>query len=482
MEEAGGDGGAIAAGAVEEERAVLGERFEILGQMIERCREAAGDVFVAAFAWGADIDNERRMGGCEEFGGEWRAETFGFDHEIGTGFESVQAVVEISGDVIETDPPEANGGLVFPAGGCDDDDGVFAIEEGADPGCVLAAEADVDAAEEMGGCEFCGVAGIEDLGALCLEFEECVEGKGVHFTGERLVEGGALLAVEDGIVVEVVGGVGLVGGDDVDELFLGHGLEGVVGSALFAEGGAGFFAERFAAKRAGAVGGVDKTFIGEGEEFGVEGVEEQGSELSSGPAECGAEIGASDIADEEGVAGEDGVRFGGIGGEVEDEDGDGLRGVAGGFEDLEANVAEVETIAVVEWGEGVLGFGGSAEADGGADAVAKFEMAGDEIGVKVGEEDVFDGEAVLGGEGEVLVGVALGVDNGGGAGGFVTDDVRGVGEAGEIELVEDNGAPPGVGVRVNGLVGEGGEEFDEGDADGADGEGGGESDGEGLQA
>jgi hypothetical protein len=56
----------------------------------------------------------------------------------------------------------------------------------------------------------------------------------------------------------------------------------------------------------------------------------------------------------------------------------------------------------------------------------------------MGEEDVLDLEFVLTGEGDVLIDVALRIDNGGMAGLFVTDEVRGVGEAAEIELLEDH--------------------------------------------
>ena len=65
-------------------------------------------------------------------------------------------------------------------------------------------------------------------------------------------------------------------------------------------------------------------------------------------------------------------------------------------------------------------------------------MAGDEVGVKVGEEDVLDLEFILGGEGDVLIDVALRIDDRGNAGLFVTDEVGGVGEAAEVELFEDH--------------------------------------------
>ena len=90
---------------------------------------------------------------------------------------------------------------------------------------------------------------------------------------------------------------------------------------------------------------------------------------------------------------------------------------------LQAEVREVESIAVLRRLEGVLRLRARAEVDGGAAAVAEFEVAGDEVGVKVGEEDVADFEPELRGVGEVLVDVALRVDDDGRGSGFVTDEV-----------------------------------------------------------
>ena len=100
--------------------------------------------------------------------------------------------------------------------------------------------------------------------------------------------------------------------------------------------------------------------------------------------------------------------------EIEDEDGDGLDGVAGGFKDLQAHAGEVECVAVVHGDEGVLGDGAGAEVDGGAAAVAELEVAGDEVGVEVREEDVADLEAECVGVVEILLDVALRVDDDGG--------------------------------------------------------------------
>ena len=125
-------------------------------------------------------------------------------------------------------------------------------------------------------------------------------------------------------------------------------------------------------------------------------------------------------------------------GEIEDQDGDGLDGVAGGFEDLQAQAGEVERVAILHGDEGVLGLGAAAEMDGGAAAVAQFQMAGDEVGVEVGEEDVADLEAEFFGVGEVLLDVALRVDDDGGAAGFVAEQVGGVGEAAEVVLFQNH--------------------------------------------
>jgi hypothetical protein len=45
------------------------------------------------------------------------------------------------------------------------------------------------------------------------------------------------------------------------------------------------------------------------------------------------------------------------------------------------------------------------------------------------QDDVLDLKAVLGGELEIALNVALGIDNDGGGGGFVADEVGGMGQA-----------------------------------------------------
>ena len=93
---------------------------------------------------------------------------------------------------------------------------------------------------------------------LACNVEHVVERERIHFAREGLVERGPLFAVQHGVVVEVGRGFGLIGGHDLDEGVLAHGLQRVIQTALFAEGGDCFFAERFAAERARAVCRVDQ--------------------------------------------------------------------------------------------------------------------------------------------------------------------------------------------------------------------------------
>src|SRR5260370_41000135 len=65
-------------------------------------------------------------------------------------------------------------------------------------------------------------------------------------------------------------------------------------------------------------------------------------------------------------------------------------------------------------------------------------MAGDEVRVKVGEEDVADLEAKLLGIGQVLLGIALGVDDDGGRAGLISEQIRSVGKAAQVVLFKNH--------------------------------------------
>ena len=83
-------------------------------------------------------------------------------------------------------------------------------------------------------------------------------------------------------------------------------------------------------------------------------------------------------------------------------------------------------------------FSRGAEIDGRAHAIAQLQMPGNEIGVEMRQEYVLDLERVLGGKGDVLVGVALRVNDGCRARLLVSDHVGSVRQARQIELLEDH--------------------------------------------
>jgi hypothetical protein len=426
LEEAGGKGGAVASGAIDEERAIFGYDGDVFEQVAEREAQAAGDKFLVAFAGSADVDGEGRLIRSEKFRGELGAEAVGKRDEVGTGFQTLQAVFQIAGDVVKADTAKPDGGFVFAAGRGNDDDRMIMIQNGAGPGGVLAVEADVDAAGKMSGTELFGFASVQDLRAFGLQSKHHVESERLQLAFQSFVQRGAFFAVENGVIDKIGRGVGLVGGDQVDEGLLGHGLQGVVQPALLAHGGDGFLADGFAAERARAVGGVDEAGIWKGKQFRMEGVEEQAAEVRGGPPESDAKIGAADVTNEQSVSGEDRVGLSFILLQIVDEKRRGFGSVAGSFEGFEADTAEFDDGAVRERSEAVFGLGFGTEIDCGADTVAEFEVAGNEIGVEMGEEDVFDLEVVFRGEGQVAIDVALRVDDGGCAGLFVADEVGGV--------------------------------------------------------
>ena len=124
---------------------------------------------------------------------------------------------------------------------------------------------------------------------------------------------------------------------------------------------------------------------------------------------------------------------------VVDQDRDRLRRVARRLEHLERERPELDRVAVAHRRERVVGLGAGSEVDRGAGAVAELEMAGHEVGVEVREEHMADPAAEPLGVLEVLLDVPLRVDDGRLATLLIGDQIRGVGEAAEVVLLEDQG-------------------------------------------
>ncbi len=174
--------------------------------------------------------------------------------------------------------------------------------------------------------------------------------------------------------------------------------------------------------------------VGELEEFFVEALIEERGELLRGV--LAGEIGAAYVAYEEGVSGEDGAGLSRAD-EVGEDGADAFDSVAGSVEEVEVGVAELEGVAVFYGDVGESSVGIFAEVDAGSGALGQLVVAGDEVGVEMGLDDVLDAEIFLAGEVEVEVDVALRIDDSGDA--FARDDVGGVGEAAEEELLDEDG-------------------------------------------
>ena len=131
----------------------------------------------------------------------------------------------------------------------------------------------------------------------------------------------------------------------------------------------------------------------------------------------------------------------GPGSPIVNKDRDRLGRVAGRFQHLQADGPEFEDVAIVKCPERICRFGRGAQADRRADTIAQLEMSSDEIGMQMGQKHVLDLQRMLGGERDVMIRIALRVNNGSRAGLLVSNHVRRVRQAWQIELLEDQAAP-----------------------------------------
>ena len=98
--------------------------------------------------------------------------------------------------------------------------GLAAVQDGARPGGILAAQSDVDAAGEVPLGIFGGVADVENLSARISHSQDFGQIDGMENLFEILLQRRALASIEDGIVGEVRRSVGLVGRDQTNEFLL----------------------------------------------------------------------------------------------------------------------------------------------------------------------------------------------------------------------------------------------------------------------
>ena len=165
---------------------------------------------------------------------------------------------------------------------------------------------------EMGGRELGRVARIQHLRAHRLQRQDVIERQRADSL-QRLVQRRPLLAVQNRVVGEVRRGVGLIRRDQFDERRLAHRLQRVVRPSLFADRRHRFLAQGLAAQRPGAVSGVHGDAIGKRHQLVAERVVQHATEVAGRPAERHAQVGTTDVTNEQRVAGQNGLRLGDAG-------------------------------------------------------------------------------------------------------------------------------------------------------------------------
>ena len=108
--------------------------------------------------------------------------------------------------------------------------------------------------------------------------------------------------------------------------------------------------------------------------------------------------------------------------------------MAGRLHGAQLDAADAQRVAVAHGAVRELRARGGAEDDLRAGARGELAMAADEVRVEVRLHDVFDGQPALARRVEVLIDVALRIDDRAFA--AVANQVRRVGETGQIELMK----------------------------------------------
>lgn len=434
-EQARSRGGAVAAGAVHDDRSVEVEGRRLVAQPREGDDGRAGDGAERGLPGVADVDDLHVVGPHRPLEGA-DVEAGGPPRQLRSIGEALDAAVEHAEHVVEADAGQAQLALLLGAGIGDEHDPAAGRDDGPDVLGVPAVDADVDRPGEVAGRERCRVTGVEHDRALGPGGEDLVE---VHRPRRRVVEQLAGRLVEPCVEPEVAGGARLAVGDGADELVDRHGLQRVVGRALLADGGHGLGRELLAARRAGPVGGEDLGRVGQREQLLVEGGVELDRELLRGDAHRGEEVGAPHVPDEEGVAGQHAERLGVVAA-LPHHDADRLGGVARRLTELEhdagAGVAQGDALAGADPADRELRLRGPAEHDLGSGRLRELQVSGEEVGMEVGLDDVPDVEALRLGLVQVRLDVAPRVDDRCHAGLLVGDQVARVREAVQVVLRE----------------------------------------------
>ncbi len=302
---AGSHRGSVATGAEHDGRRVRVEFVDATGELAHRNDQGsvegaeghlarvanvdqlqAGDVALALF----ELDS-RHAGGPT--------------NAIGMGSHHGERVLEETDNTIEADPGQTVLAFEFETLVDDQHDVDVGGDHRAGELRVPTVETDIDRAVEMCAGELFGVTAVDDHRSTG---DELVEGLDVERRRQqRLVQQVTMLAVQDGVVDEILGCRGLPFGHEIDERLLVRRQQGVVRLPLLPHRRPRVGRQVLSAGRTGAVSGVDPGCVRKWEQLVVQAVVELIGELVTGEPDRRQQIGTADIADEERVTGEHAV-------------------------------------------------------------------------------------------------------------------------------------------------------------------------------
>ena len=166
------------------------------------------------------------------------------------------------------------------------------------------------------------------------------------------------------------------------------------------------------------------------------------AEVVGCPPERSPQVGTADIADEQRVSGQDRMGFCGVLLEIEDEDRNRFDGVAGRFQNLQPQSRESRACLRPSSGRSAYSAcGAGAEMDRRAATIAQFQMARHEVGMEMRQKNVADLQAEFLGVGQVLLDIALRIDDDGRRTGLVPEQIGRVGQAAQVILFQNHRSP-----------------------------------------
>jgi len=292
---------------MDDDRPVARDIGQSLAQRVQRPVHAAVDRLVCTFARRTNVEDERWIRAGHTVGGGLRTESIGRHNHLWREplwfarlpqvWNRRKAPFQETNNVIEADPSQSKRRLRLRARVGDDDNRPRGVEQSARPCGVLPSEPNIDAARQVGRGKFRRVSRVEELRAGVDSGGDLFDAHRLQLASERLLERRPLTAIQYGVIGEICGRIGLIGGDQFDEAFPRHWLQRVIDAPLIADRGHRFLRDRFAAQRPGAMRGIHLGRVRQLQQLFVDRIVEHRSELAGRPSQRRAKIGSPHIAD-----------------------------------------------------------------------------------------------------------------------------------------------------------------------------------------